>query len=58
MLKSLDKQTKLADEKAAEMVKDDEVVKRLTTVPASDSHFGGTGAFEEAVPQSITAGSS
>lgn len=33
MLKSLNEQIKLADEKVAEIVKDDEVVKRLTTVP-------------------------
>jgi len=33
MLKSLNEQIKLADEKVAEVVKDDEVVKRLTTVP-------------------------
>jgi transposase len=33
MLKSLNEQIKLADEKLAEIVKDDEVVKRLTTVP-------------------------
>jgi transposase len=33
MLKSLNEQIKLADEKVAEIVKDDEVVKRLATVP-------------------------
>jgi transposase len=33
MLKSLNEQIKLADEQVAEIVKDDEVVKRLTTVP-------------------------
>jgi transposase len=33
MLESLNKQIKQADEKLAEIVKDDEVVKRLTTVP-------------------------
>jgi transposase len=33
MLKSLNEQIKLADEKVAEIVKDDEVVKRLTSVP-------------------------
>jgi transposase len=33
MLKSLNEQIKLAGEKVAEIVKDDEVVKRLTTVP-------------------------
>lgn len=33
MLRSLGEQNKPADERAAEIVKDDEVVKRLTTVP-------------------------
>jgi transposase len=33
MLKSLNEQIKLADEKLAEIVKDDEVVRRLTSVP-------------------------
>jgi transposase len=33
MLKSLNERIKLADEKVAEIVRDDEVVKRLTTVP-------------------------
>lgn len=33
MLKSLNEQIKLADEKLVEIVKDDEVVKRLTSVP-------------------------
>lgn len=33
MLKSLNEQIKLADEQVAEIVKDDEVVRRLTTVP-------------------------
>lgn len=33
LLKSLNEQIKQADEKLAEIVKDDEVVKRLTTVP-------------------------
>jgi transposase len=35
MLKSLNEQIKLADERVAEIVKDDEVVKRLTTVPGA-----------------------
>jgi transposase len=35
MLKTLNEQIKLADEKLAQIVKDDEVIKRLTTVPGA-----------------------
>jgi transposase len=66
MLKSLNEQIKLADEKVAEIVKDDEVVKRLTTVPGVGpvtattyaATLDGAARFQDAKQVRSTAGGS